>query len=78
MVVVQFEERSKPAMRRYTETLTYYIPMTWLDLATELGILCQLGAKIFEDLYTGWAKRRNFPPPPIGNSGLPPDGGSCA
>lgn len=45
--------------------------MTWIDLATENATLDQLGRRIFEDLYNGWAKRRNFSSTPTDNIDVP-------
>lgn len=64
-VIAQFEDRPKASMRRSGEDLIYYIPNDWVADAVKRGTVGELGRRIFEDAYAGWAKRLKAPAPPV-------------
>lgn len=65
-VVITFEDRRDARVQVRGETLSYFVPMSWVRAAHEACTLVSFSADLFHEVYVAWASRRDLPmPPPI-------------
>ena len=47
------------------DSLTYYVPETYVQAASETNNLAEFAAEVYRDLYAAWARKRRLPDPPL-------------
>jgi hypothetical protein len=61
---VYFEARERSRLVVRGDTLSYYVPMTYVQAAYEMRTLPSFMGEIFRDIWLKWAGKRGLPDPP--------------